>query len=160
MKFTTKTEYGVICLIYLARHADKPAVSVKDIVQDEKLSPAYIEKILQKLKQSNIVVSSQGHQGGYALARKPSEINFREIVEAVEGSTFDIYCEPELRESITCNHFGMCGLRPIWQKSKKLLDDFYGSLTLEMIARGETEVRQVVQQLAPVPQGAVQEHRV
>ena len=144
MKFTTKTEYGVICLIYLARNVDKQVVSVADIVRDEKLSATYIEKILQKLKQAEIVVSSQGHQGGYALARKPSEINFREIVEAVEGSTFDIYCEPELREAITCNHFGMCGLRPIWQKSKKLLDDFYSTLTLEMIARGETEVRREV----------------
>lgn len=144
MKFTTKTEYGVICLIYLARHADRKVISVKDIVHDEKLSPAYIEKILQKLKQAEIVISSQGNQGGYSLARNPAEINFKEIVEAVEGSTFDVYCEPQLRESITCNHFGMCGLRPIWQKSKQLLDNFYSSLTLEMIARGETEVRETV----------------
>ncbi len=144
MKFTTKTEYGVICLIYLARHAGREMVTMKDIVRDEKLSPAYLEKILQKLKQADIVVSHQGNQGGYALARKPAEINLRQIVEAVEGSTFDVYCEPDIRDSITCNHFGMCGLRPIWQKSKKLLDDFYSSLTLEMIARGETEVRKEV----------------
>ncbi len=144
MKFTTKTEYGVICLIYLARKVGQDMITLKDIVRDEKLSPAYIEKILQKLKQAGIVVSHQGNQGGYALARKPAEITFRQIVEAVEGSTFDIYCEPGIRNLITCNHFGMCGLRPIWEKSKKLLDDFYGSLTLEMIARGETEVRQAV----------------
>ncbi|PIW65371.1 MAG: Rrf2 family transcriptional regulator, partial [Candidatus Omnitrophica bacterium CG12_big_fil_rev_8_21_14_0_65_45_16] len=81
MKFTTKTEYGVICLIYLARHADKAVVAIKDIVRDEKLSPAYIEKILQKLKQAGIVTSAQGNQGGFSLARKPSEINFRQIVE-------------------------------------------------------------------------------
>jgi len=145
MKFTTKTEYGVICLIYLARHADKAVVAIKDIVRDEKLSPAYIEKILQKLKQAGIVTSAQGNQGGFSLARKPSEINFRQIVEAVEGSTFDVYCEPGLRESITCNHFSMCGLRPIWQKSKQLLDDFYGSLSLEMISRGEIEVTEQMQ---------------
>ena len=144
MKFTTKTEYGVICLIYLARKTGQEMITIKDIVRDEKLSPAYIEKILQKLKQAGIVISHQGNQGGYALARKPSEITFLQIVEAVEGSTFDIYCEPGIRDSITCNHFGMCGLRPIWEKSKKLLDDFYGSLTLEMIARGETQVRQAV----------------
>ncbi len=144
MKFTTKTEYGVICLIYLARRAGQEMITVKDIVRDEKLSAAYIEKILQKFKQAGIVISHQGNQGGYALARKPSEITFKEIVEAVEGSTFDIYCEPGIRDSITCNHFGMCGLRPIWEKSKKLLDDFYGSLTLEMITHGEIEVRQAI----------------
>src|SRR3989338_5187242 len=144
MKFTTKTEYGVICLIYLSKQTGQEMITVKDIVRDEKLSPAYIEKILQKLKQAGIVISHQGNQGGYALARSPSEITFKQIVEAVEGSTFDVYCEPGLRDSITCNHFGMCGLRPIWEKSKKLLDDFYGSLTLDMLTRGETEVRKAV----------------
>lgn len=155
MKFTTKTEYGVICLIYLARHAGPDMITVKDLVRDEKLSSAYIEKILQKLKQAEIVISHQGKQGGYALARKPSEITFKQIVEAVEGSTFDIYCEPGIRDSITCNHFGMCGLRPIWQKSKQLLDDFYSSLTLEVIARGEADVRRAMEGTTPLTQGAV-----
>ncbi len=144
MKFTTKTEYGVICLIFMARHKDREVLTVRDIVRHEKLSTAYVEKIFQKFKQAGIVVSHQGHHGGYELARPPAEITFKQIVEAVEGNTFDIYCEPGVRDSITCNHFGMCGLRPIWEKSKKMLDDFYGAITLEMISRGELEVRSLV----------------
>jgi len=145
MKFTTKTEYGVICLIFMARNKEREVMTVRDIVRDEKLSTTYLEKILQKLKQAGIVISHQGKQGGYSLARRPSEITFKQIVDAVEGSTFDVYCEPAIRDSITCNHFGMCGLRPIWEKSKKLLDGFYASLTLDMISRGEFEVRSMVE---------------
>lgn len=145
MKFTTKTEYGLICLIHLARLEQDQIVSIKDVAESEGLSQTYIEKIFQRLKASEIVKSHQGKQGGYSLARLPEEISLREIIETLEGATFEVYCEPNQRESITCNHFSMCGLRPIWQKTKSLLDDFYTSVSLKDLAFGtETTIRQKV----------------
>lgn len=135
MRFTTKTEYGLICLIYMARNSSADMVTIKEIVKKEGFSPTYIEKILQKLRAKNIVISHQGKQGGYALARKPSEITLKEIIQALEGHTFDIFCEPNIREEIVCTHFSLCGLKPIWEKTKNILDDFFGSITLEMISQ-------------------------
>lgn len=144
MRFTTKTEYGLVCLIYLARHASADLVTIKDIVRHERFSLAYVEKILQKLRAAHIVVSHQGNHGGYGLARHPSQITLRQIIEALEGDTFDIFCEPQTRREIVCTHFSLCGLRPVWQRTKKLLDDFYGSITLDMIAREEKDVKGAV----------------
>ncbi|MBI3999005.1 MAG: Rrf2 family transcriptional regulator [Candidatus Omnitrophica bacterium] len=150
MKFTTKTEYGLVCLIYMARDTSADMITIREIVKKERFSPAYIEKILQKLRSANIVVSHQGKQGGYALARHPSEITLKEIIEALEGGatfdiqTFGIFCEPSMREKIVCTHFSMCGLRPVWQKTKELLDNFYGSITLEMIVKEEHQVKNLV----------------
>ena len=150
MKFTTKTEYGLVCLIYMARHTTADMVTIKEIVSRERFSATYIEKILQKLRAANIVISHQGKQGGYALARPASQITLKEIIEVLEGgSTFDIhtfgvFCEPVIRKNIVCTHFSMCGLRPVWRKTKELLDHFYGSVTLEMIAKEENEVKHLV----------------
>ncbi len=150
MKFTTKTEYGLVCLIYMARHVSADMVTIREIVKTEHFSPAYIEKILQKLRSVNIVVSHQGKQGGYALARPASQITLKEIIEALEGgSTFDVhtfgvFCDPVIREKIVCTHFSMCGLRPVWQRTKELLDHFYGSVTLETIAKEERHVKNLV----------------
>ena len=150
MKFTTKTEYGLVCLIYIARHSSADMVTIKEIVKNERFSATYIEKILQKLRAANIVVSHQGKQGGYALARPASQITLKEIIEALEGGatfdihTFGIFCAPAIREKIVCTHFSMCGLRPVWQKTKELLDQFYGSVTLEMIAKEEHQVKSLV----------------
>ena len=150
MRFTTKTEYGLVCLIYMARHTPGETVSIKEIVKNERFSITYIEKILQKLRSADIVVSHQGKQGGYALDRPPSQITLKEIIEALEGGhtfdvrTFDIFCNPVLRQKIVCTHFSMCSLRPVWETTKKLLDDFYSSVTLEMIAKGENEVKSLV----------------
>ena len=136
MRFTTKTEYGLICLAYMAKDPQR-AITVKELVQGERYSVSYIEKIMQKLRRAKIVTSHQGMHGGYALAKSPSEITLREIIEALEGHTFDVFCEPRIRSSIVCNHFPKCGVMPIWRRAKDLLDDFFGSITLEIMAKQE-----------------------
>ena len=138
MRFTTKTEYGLFCLIYMAKNnAHVTPITVKDIVKDEHYSLTYTEKILQGLRSHNIISSFQGNQGGYILARNPAQITLKEIVDALEDQTFETFCQPEVRKDIVCNHFPSCGVRPIWEKTKELIDNFYGSITLEMIANNE-----------------------
>ncbi len=139
MRFTTKTEYGMICLIYMARHVNLmlDPISIKELAAAEQYSPAYTEKILQNLRAAGIVTAQQGHHGGYVLSRKPSEITLREIIEALEGSTFDVFCEPDIRKEITCTHFSFCGVKPVWQRTKELLDQFYGAITLENLAKNQ-----------------------
>lgn len=135
MKFATRTEYALICLIYMANKNDRHPVTPKEIVSDERFSLTFTEKILQKLRAKGLVHSHQGQQGGYVLARDPSQITLKEIVEALEGHTFDVFCEPRIRNIIVCNHFPLCGVKPVWQKTKDLLDGFYGSVTLDMLAK-------------------------
>lgn len=141
MRFTTKTEYGLVCLIYMAKHAELKfdPVTIKQIVQAEQFSLTYTEKIMQMLRNASIVTAQHGNQGGYSLARHPSQITLKEIVEAMEGATFEIFCKPEVREEIICTHFPMCGVKPVWEKTKDTLDRLYGAITLEMIARNELE---------------------
>lgn len=141
MRFTTKTEYGLVCLIYMAKHAELKfdPVTIKQLVQAEQFSLTYTEKIMQMLRTANIVTAQHGNQGGYSLARHPSQINLKEIIEAMEGATFEIFCKPEVREEIICTHFPLCGVKPVWEKTKKTLDVMYEAITLEMIAKNELE---------------------
>jgi Rrf2 family protein len=138
MRYTTKTEYGLVCMIYMAQHQDCRS-TIKEIAKKENYPPAYIEKIIQALRQGKLVVSHQGNQGGYRLAKDPSKITLKEIIGALEGSTFDVFCEPKVREDIVCNHICLCGAKPVWKKTKEILDHFYGSVTLEMLAKNPAE---------------------
>ena len=135
MRFTAKTEYGLICLLYMARNAELHPVTTKDIVKGEKFSRSFTEKILQKLRAAKIVRSQQGNQGGYELAKDPSKITLKEIIEALEGNTFEVFCEPDVRKEIVCTHYSLCDLKPIWHQTKKLLDQYFGSITVEMLAK-------------------------
>ncbi len=149
MRFTTKTEYGLVCMAYMAKHTQTTLMTIKEIAQKENYPVPYIEKILQALRQAGLVTSQQGNHGGYALARKPSEITLRQIIDALEGSTFEIFCAPETREDIVCTHFCLCGIKPVWRKTKQILDEFYDSITLEMLTKNEIEVQHMPQMSSP-----------
>jgi Rrf2 family protein len=127
MRFTTKTEYGLVCLIYMAKNAELKfdPITIKELVEAEQFSQTYTEKIMQSLRQSGIVNALHGNHGGYVLARTPQEITLKEIVEALEGGTFDIFCQPKIREEIICTHFPLCGIKPVWEKTKNVLDKLY-----------------------------------
>jgi Rrf2 family protein len=128
-------------MIHMAENEGAEWITIREIAAKENYSPAYIEKILQALRQAGLVTSHQGTQGGYVLARKPSEITVRQIVDALEGSTFDVFCDPGVREDIVCNHICLCGAKPLWKKTKDLLDHFYDSVTLEMLVKPQAEVQ-------------------
>ncbi|MBI4211370.1 MAG: Rrf2 family transcriptional regulator [Deltaproteobacteria bacterium] len=138
MKFTTKTEYGLISLIHMAGGKPAGRITTKEVAELEKYSPSYIEKIFQGLRDAGIVTSHQGNQGGYALARPTSEITLKQIIDALEGDTFDLFCS---RDDVICNHSAtLCGLKEIWRRTKELLDAFYSGITLEMIVRSPNDI--------------------
>jgi len=117
--------------------AKKPwpgASTAKEIAEHEGFSVSFTEKILQGLRKAGIATSQQGNRGGWALTRPSGEITLKEIIEALEGSTFEAFCDLKHRKSIVCTHFSLCKLKPVWYKTQKTLDDLYKTITLQMIA--------------------------
>ena len=131
-------------MVHLAKHADKGPLSIKELAVSENYPVPYLEKILQALRQAGLVTAHHGNRGGYALARKASEITLKDVIDALEGGTFDIFCAPDTREDIVCTHFCLCGVKPVWRKTKQILDQFYGSVTLEMMTKDEIEMRKAL----------------
>ncbi|HZF38830.1 MAG TPA: Rrf2 family transcriptional regulator, partial [Blastocatellia bacterium] len=83
MKITAQEEYGLRCILQLAReqtansdgNLEPGAIFVRDIAEREGLSVAYVEKILWTLSHSGIVESVRGPKGGYRLTRPCGEIS-------------------------------------------------------------------------------------
>jgi Rrf2 family transcriptional regulator, cysteine metabolism repressor len=140
-------------MIYMARHREASWITIKELAKQENYPVAYIEKILQSLRQAKLVLSHQGTQGGYVLAKEASEITLRQIVDALEGATFDVFCNPSVREDIVCNHICLCGAKSIWKKTKELLDHFYESISLEDLSKNPAEVQHLVQDVIPAQAG-------
>jgi Rrf2 family protein len=62
--------------------------SVNAIAHRQSLPSAYLEKLLIELRRAGLVKSIRGSQGGYKLAKKPSQISLGEILTAV-GETIE-----------------------------------------------------------------------
>lgn len=83
MKLTTRGYYSVKALLDLSLQENGGPSSVKAIAQRQNLPAPYLEKLLIKLRQANIVRSIRGAHGGYQLARSPRQISLGQILEAV-----------------------------------------------------------------------------
>src|SRR5262245_47549595 len=72
MKISSQEEYGLRCLLRLAR-AEDGQLSIADIAAGEGLSVPYVAKLLTVLRQGGLIDSVRGRAGGYHLAQPPEE---------------------------------------------------------------------------------------
>lgn len=87
MKFSTRATYGLTAMLYLAERYGESAVSISQIAEDEKISAAYLEQILSRIKREGWVKSVRGPRGGYVLTAKPSEIKVGALLSALGEDT-------------------------------------------------------------------------
>ena len=57
MKITAQEEYGLRCLLRLARAGEEHALTIPEIAESEKLSPPYVAKLLSVLRQAGLITS-------------------------------------------------------------------------------------------------------
>ncbi len=86
MKLTTRSEYALLALLFLARHDKEEPVSGEIIAQEQGIPPKFLQQILLALKRAHYIRSAKGQRGGYLLAKKPHEINIAEIVRLLDGA--------------------------------------------------------------------------
>lgn len=91
MKFSTRAEYGLKAIINLA-NAYPEQKSISEIAKEENISLKYLERLMGEFRKSNLVRSSKGKAGGYALIKKPSQVAVGEVIEIVEGPISPMKC--------------------------------------------------------------------
>jgi Rrf2 family transcriptional regulator, cysteine metabolism repressor len=87
VKLTSRSEYALLALLYLARH--KPLdefVSGEVIATSQSIPVKFLQQILLSLKQARYVQSSKGQHGGYRLAKPADKITIAEIVRLFDGA--------------------------------------------------------------------------
>lgn len=115
MKITALEEYGLRCLLRVAKEDEGEALSAQAIADMEGLSLSYTQKIMRILSQGNLVGSRRGAQGGFYLLRPPEEITLGDAI-GVLGGVFEVeeICERHTGELEECAHHCHCTIRPVW----------------------------------------------
>ncbi len=93
-KFPLKITYGIVALLELALNRESTPLQAKLIAQRQEIPARFIEQILQALKQSGIVRSLRGAQGGYSLSQNPADISLADIVQAMNGPSVSPVASP------------------------------------------------------------------
>ena len=141
MKISAQEEYGLRCLLQLARSERDQVVSVKEIASKEGLSQAYVEKLLRLLSKSGLVHSVRGVKGGYVLNRPASSMTLGEVVRALGTvQTTNHICSHFTGNQSVCVHFNDCGIRSIWSGLTTYIQSFLDKTTLDSLLEREYTV--------------------
>ncbi len=126
LKLTKKADYGLIAMRHLAERAASGAFSAKDIADEYGIPQEALAKILQTLARQKLLVSQQGTNGGYALARDPRSISALEVIRAIEGPVFITSCG----QKSDCSSIDRCTVKEPLRKVSRTIEEVLEKLTV------------------------------
>lgn len=109
------TDYAVVILSDMAQNHDKQkgeVLSATTIAQSTKLPEPTVSKILKLLAKKDLVDSLRGINGGYAMSKRPEEVNMVHIIQATEGDIELTACVDT--GSQCCDRANDCSIKGKW----------------------------------------------
>ena len=146
MKLSARGRHSMEAMFDLAIHYGEGPILIRDIARRRRISEQYLAQLFIPLRIGALVRSIRGANGGFTLAKDPSEIKLSEIVKATEGSTAPSECVDDPR---VCWKGTKCVTRDVWVEIKEATDRILVGITLaDMVERwrasGESEVPEEV----------------
>jgi Rrf2 family transcriptional regulator, iron-sulfur cluster assembly transcription factor len=148
MKISAQEEYGLRCLLQLARAQTLgDSLTLAQLAQLEGISSANAGKLMWILSKAGLVQSTRGTKGGYSLARPASQIHLNQIIRVLEGQPAESHCKSYAGVLDACVHTGDCGIRPVIIELHQLVDNALGEITLSQLLGTEAKVDAVLHQI-------------
>lgn len=126
------TDYGFVLLAHLASAPEGTARSTRDLASQTHIPVPTVRKVLKKLGNADLLESQRGAQGGYRLARPPSEIAAAEVIAALEGPISITMCAPGPDE---CEMEAECPVGTAWQKINQVIAGALEEITLDELVQ-------------------------
>src|SRR5918998_5132667 len=90
VRVSAKVDYALRAAVELAALEDEWPVKGERLASGQDIPLRFMENILGELRQAGIVGSKRGADGGYLLARPPSDIALADVIRAVDGPLANI----------------------------------------------------------------------
>ena len=142
MKISAHEEYGLRCLVQLARaEVDAESLTLNQIADREGLSVANAGKLMWVLVKAGLVQSQRGAKnGGYTLARPASDIRLNEVIRILDEDTVDRFCKTHAGVLDACIHTSDCGIRPVIVGLHEIVQNALSEITLAELIGSEENV--------------------
>lgn len=148
VRLSAPEEYGVRCLIRVARHRGRDPLPLAAIAEAEGLSPENAAKILGVLRRGGIVASIRGAHGGYRLARPAEEIRLWEVLTLLDGPLYPKeWCTTHSGQLPDCVNSTDCSLRALLKWMDGALRGVLLEVTLAHLVGGERAAARRLQEV-------------
>ncbi len=132
MRISSRCEYGLRAMVYLAGHDDGHPVPLSEIAAEEAIPAPFLERILARLRENGLVKARRGVSGGYQLARPAGDVAVGDVVTALEGPLSLVGCIPD---DGACERAESCASRVVWRRLDSAITGALNSMTLDDLTR-------------------------
>ncbi|PXY23379.1 hypothetical protein BAY59_27260 [Prauserella coralliicola] len=133
MRVSARSDYAVRATLELARVTVPAKCPV--IARRQDIPLRFLINILTDLRRAGLVCSRRGVDGGYWLARPPSDITLGDVLRAIDGPLTTIAGQP----ADSVEYPGDAGgLADAWRHLRKVVDDVVDGITVAELVAAET----------------------
>lgn len=133
MKFSAQEEYGLRCLLAIAKSPSGSA-TIPEISRHENLSESHVAKLLMILRKEGFVDSVRGHAGGYSLSKPADQTRVGDVLAALGGRLYDgDYCGKHAGLGDSCVHGSGCAISNLWNTVQEAVDGVVYNVTLSCL---------------------------
>ena len=148
MKISAQEEYGLRCLLQLARaESHGESLTIAQIAALEGISVANAGKLMWILNKAGLVQSQRGTKGGYRLSRPAGRIRLNEVISVLDRHQMQTHCKSYSGLLDACVHTGDCGIRPVIVELHQIVENALSEITLAQLLGTEANVDAVLHQI-------------
>ena len=119
LRLSKKADYALLAMRHLAAHADRGAVSARELAEAFDIPLELLAKVLQRLVRARLLESHQGIRGGYGLARTAASMSVADVIQAIDGPLTVTACSVD---DHSCDQYAKCNIRdPLWRIKDRIL---------------------------------------
>lgn len=127
MKISTKGRYALRMMLEFALHPNE-CTKINQVAERQQISVKYLEQIVTILSRAGYVKSMRGSQGGYKLARDPSEYTVGMILRLTEGNLAPVACLEDSENQ--CSRADVCVTLNVWKQLNDAINQVVDHVTL------------------------------
>jgi Rrf2 family iron-sulfur cluster assembly transcriptional regulator len=148
MKISAQEEYGLRCLLQLARaEVHGESLTIAQIAALEGISVANAGKLMWILNKAGLVQSQRGTKGGYRLSKPAERIRLNEVITVLDKERVEAHCKSYAGVLDSCVHTGDCGIRPVIVELHQIVDKALSEITLAQLLGTEANVDALLHQI-------------
>jgi len=136
LRISKLTDYGTLVLAHLA-DAEEQLQSASEIAGATGLGAPTVSKLLKQLARAGLVASERGANGGYRLAKAPTDISAAQIIDALEGPLAITECSGQ--ES-SCELEEVCSVGSSWQQINLQIRQALAGISLTELQKQRTTI--------------------
>jgi FeS assembly SUF system regulator len=126
LRLSKLTDYATVILSHIARDQKEIHAAIA-IAAATGIALPTVSKILKLLVNANVLISTRGSKGGYALAQTPEKISVATVISALEGPIALTECSISHQ---ACEQASGCGIRSNWGLINQTIHKALESVTL------------------------------